>query len=84
MKTTFDIKIACHLLEPDLSDDNLELDKLMKKYNTLNTAPTSNDAKSLGVIASAIKNLHIELRALLDMEVVASLLSSLSSLSLFY
>ena len=71
MRTTFDIKIACHLLEPDLSDDNLELDKLMKKYNTINTSTNNfNDHNTtMGVIANAMKNLHIELRALLDMEV---------------
>ena len=69
MTTVFDIKIACHLLEPDISDDNLELDKLLKQYNITTTAPSNTN--DLGIISNAISNLHGELGALLDMEVAS-------------
>ena len=89
MNTVFDIKIACHLLDPDISDENLELDKLLKQYSV--TTATASNTSDLGTISNAINNLHGELGALLDMEVPSSSLvppssqklqSPLSSLSL--
>ena len=65
IRSFFDCKIAAHLLDPDLSDDNLELDKIFSKYNI---SVKVNEYDNLGVVSNSINYLHGELKALLELE----------------